>query len=101
MSKYRNVKVGKYDSRREHRRALELRLLMQSGEITELREQVEYIVIEKQIGERACKYRADFVYRDVASGVTVVEDVKGYANPVWRIKKKLMLKVHGIRVRET
>lgn len=39
MNKYRNVKTSGYDSKREHRRALELRLLMQSGEITELREQ--------------------------------------------------------------
>jgi hypothetical protein len=99
VNKYGNVKVNGYASRREAKRAQELKLLQQAGEISDLKEQVPFELIPKQLGERACKYVADFVYRD-HNGITVVEDSKGYANPVWRIKKKLMLQVHGIRVRE-
>jgi hypothetical protein len=99
VNKYGNVKVNGYASRREAKRAQELKLLQQAGEISDLKEQVPFELIPKQLGERACKYVADFVYRD-HNGITVVEDSKGYANPVWRIKKKLMLQVHGLRVRE-
>lgn len=99
MSKYGAIKTQGYASKREHKRSVELKLLEQGGYISDLKEQVTFEIIPKQEGERACKYVADFTY--VENGETVVEDVKGYANPVWRIKKKLMLHVHNIRVRET
>lgn len=99
MSKYRNVKTSGYDSRREAKRALELRLLMQSGEITELREQVPFELIPKQLGERACKIIVDFTYKE--NGVTIAEDSKGHRTPAYIIKRKLLLQVHGLRVRET
>ena len=34
------------------------------------------------------------------NGETVVEDTKGYKTPDYIIKRKLMLQVHGIRIRE-
>jgi hypothetical protein len=40
------------------------------------------------------------VYRD-HNGVTIVEDSKGYRDPVYRIKRKLLLATHGLRIRET
>ena len=49
----------------------------------------------------ACKYVADFVYTDVETGETVVEDTKGFRTDVYKIKRKLMLKVHGIKIKET
>ncbi len=98
-SKFNAVKTDGYASKREAKRAQELKLLAQVGEITDLREQVPFELIPKQIGERACKYVSDFVYRD-HNGVTVVEDVKGFRDPVYRLKRKLMLQVHGIRIRE-
>ena len=45
------------------------------------------------------RYVADFVYRDSA-GQMVVEDVKGVRTQGYRIKRHLMLAVHGIEVRE-
>lgn len=99
MSKYGNTKVNGYDSKREAKRAQELKLLEKAGEITELREKVRFELIPKQSGERACHYECDFQYKE--NGITVVEDVKGYRNPIFRIKRKLMLHVHAIRVRET
>ncbi len=99
MSKYGNRKTAGYASAREARRAIELKLLVRAGEITDLVEQPVFELIPKQIGERACKYIADFQYKE--NGITVVEDVKGYRDPIYRIKRKLMLSVHGLRVRET
>lgn len=104
-NKYHAQKSGGYDSRKEHRRANELRLLQRAGIISNLREQVAFELIPAQrdadgkLLERACKYIADFVYTD-NNGNTVVEDTKGMRTDVYRIKRKLMLLVHGIRITE-
>lgn len=92
-----------FDSRKEARRYAELRLLERSGAIHNLRRQVRYelIPVQKKDGktiERACHYIADFVYEE--NGKTVVEDVKGYRTKEYVLKRKLMLQVHGIEVRE-
>ena len=103
MSKYNNTKIrvdGRlFDSKAEAARWQELSLLERAGEITELERQVEYELIPKQKGERAVKYIADFRYVD-NDGKTVVEDTKGVRTPVYILKRKLMLRVHGIRIRE-
>ena len=101
--KYNNTKVrmdGRlFDSKAEAARWQELQLLERAGEITELERQIEYELIPKQKGERAVKYIADFRYID-HEGNTVVEDTKGVKTPVYILKRKLMLRVHGIKIRE-
>lgn len=92
-----------FDSRKEAQRYAELKLLERSGAIHNLRRQVKYELIpaQKKDGktiERACHYIADFVYEE--NGKTVVEDVKGYRTKEYVLKRKLMLQVHGIEVRE-
>jgi hypothetical protein len=101
VNKYGNKRTAGYASKREHKRAQELKLLQQAGEISDLKEQVPYELLPKQVGERSCKYVADFVYKDLTSGVTVVEDCKGFRDPIFRIKRKMMLFFHAIRIRET
>ncbi len=96
--------AGGHASKAENARALELRSWERAGIISELREQVRFELIPRQtIGtrlvEHACSYVADFVYLD-ASHVRHVEDVKGHTTDVYRIKKKLMLWIHGIEVEE-
>lgn len=49
---------------------------------------------------RAVRYIADFVYLDAATGKIVVEDVKGVKTEVYKLKRKLMLFFHGIRIKE-
>ena len=108
-SKYGNVRTGGYDSIKERGRGTYLRMLQRSGHISELREQVRYTLIPAQyrtdsegnrrLVERECAYVADFVYRD-SGGALVVEDVKGFRTEVYRIKRKLMLHVHGILISE-
>lgn len=104
-----------YDSRKEARRARELSLLEKAGKITDLQEQVKFVLIPTQrepdiIGnrggikkgnviEKECAYYADFVYKD-ENGNTVVEDTKGVKTTEYIIKRKLMLYVHGIKIRE-
>lgn len=97
--KYRNIKADGYDSKREARRAAELRLLQRAGEISDLREQVTFELIPKQGDMRATKYIADFVYVD-KNGNQHVEDSKGFRTAEYRIKRKLMRFVHGITVEE-
>jgi len=103
MAKYGNTKIRvdgrRFDSKREAARWQELKLLERAGEIKGLERQVEYELIPKQPGERAVKYIADFRYID-HDGKTVVEDTKGVKTPVYILKRKLLLWVHGIRVVE-
>ena len=96
--KYRNVKTGGYDSKKEAKRGAELKLLEKSGLITDLKEQVKYQVIPKQDGERAAHYIADFAYME--NGNLVVEDVKGFKTADYILKRKLMRYVHGIAIIE-
>jgi hypothetical protein len=110
-NKYGNRKIEyngeKYDSVKEYRRHDELKLLERAGKISGLQRQVKFELIPAQkiggkVVERACTYVADFVYTE--NGATVVEDVKGYkgggAYAIFTIKRKLMLHVHGIRIKE-
>ncbi|MBD5414876.1 MAG: DUF1064 domain-containing protein [Bacteroides sp.] len=115
QSKYHAKKVGGYDSGREYRRAGQLKLMLQAGLISDLREQVAFELIPAQYAlcgtdlkgkpvrkllEHSCRYIADFVYVDNATGQTIVEDTKGYRTPEYIIKRKLMLYMHGITIKE-
>lgn len=103
INKYRNKKVivdgEKFDSKKEYNRYCELKLLERAGKITKLARQVKFELIPKQANERACSYIADFVYAE-ENGKEVVEDTKGVKTPEYIIKRKLMLKLYGIRIRE-
>lgn len=119
--KYHNKKIEcdgiLFDSKKECQRYCELKLLEKAGEIEDLERQKRYLLIPEQreedtIGpkggikkgkliERACYYTADFVYKDVRTGETVVEDTKGFRTKEYLLKRKLMLFLHNIRVLET
>lgn len=108
-SKYNSQKSGGYDSKKEHRRANELKMLLQYGTISELCEQVPYILAPAQYVEsingkmicvrRTFKYIADFVY--IKDGKTIVEDSKGFKTKEYKHKKSLMLKLFGIEILES
>lgn len=108
-----------FDSIREAHRYQELKVMENAGIIHDLRLQVKYVLIPTQreestevyksgrnkgkpkLGkaiENECSYYADFVYRE--NGILVVEDAKGMRTKEYIIKRKLMLYVHGIRIRE-
>lgn len=105
MNKYHNRKVTTsdgivHDSKREASRWVELKLLERVGDITDLQRQVKFELIPKQEGERAVYYIADFVYTDLRTGKTVVEDTKGVRTKEYIIKRKLMLYVHKLKIKE-
>lgn len=85
-----------FASKFEASRWCELRLLEQMGKITNLRKQVTFPL--EVGGVKVTSYRADFVYDEC--GKQVVEDAKGYVTPEYKIKRSLMLAVHGIKIRE-
>ena len=109
-SKYHSEKLTidgeTFDSRREARRWAELKLLQQAGEIRALRRQVKFVLIPTQrdengkLIEKEASYWADFVYTDTRTGEKIVEDAKGYRTPEYVLKRKLMLRVYGIRISE-
>lgn len=117
-----------FQSTKEGKRYSELKLLQRAGEISDLELQKKYELIPAQyetvetgeyykVGERkgqpkmkrtcieqSVVYIADFVYRQ--NGQTVVEDVKGYRDPSsatyakFVLKRKMMLWIHGIKIKE-
>lgn len=96
-----------FDSHKEARRWQELRYLLRAGVISHLNRQTPFELIPAQkdevtgkLLERAVTYKADFTYWE--NGKFIVEDVKSEATRTreYIIKRKLMLKVHGIRITE-
>lgn len=111
MSKYHSRKVVVdgivFDSRKEASRYAELKMLEKSGQIQSLQRQKKYELIPSQYAivagkkkciERPVCYYADFCY--IENGEEVVEDVKGMKTHEYIIKRKLMLFLHHIRIRE-
>lgn len=120
-NKYKNHRVFRYgqwfDSEHEADRFFELSMLQRAGRISDLQTQVPFELIPTQrepatVGKRggiklgkcieqSCVYYADFVYKD-KDGIQIVEDAKSPATrtEAYKIKKKLMLYRHGIRIVE-
>lgn len=105
--KYGNKKVVRdgieFDSIKECQRYCELKLMQRAGLISDLQTQVSFELIPAQridgkVVERAVNYIADFVYQQ--DGQKVVEDTKGFKTKDYILKRKLMLWVHNLRIRE-
>ena len=117
-----------FQSTKEGNRYCELKLMQRAGVISDLELQKKYELIPAQyetvetgeyykVGakkgqpktkqvcvEQSVVYIADFVYQK--NGQTVVEDVKGFCDPSsatyakFVLKRKMMLWIHGIRIKE-
>ena len=119
-AKYHNKKYifdgQEFDSKLEGCRYLFLKDMERSGEICDLRRQVEFELIPKQtetkpvqlktkiklverVVELPVVYRADFVYKVLPFMTTVVEDTKGFKTKDYVIKRKLM-RWNGNPIRE-
>lgn len=109
MNKYGNRKTVvdgiTFASKHEATRYVELCYMQRAGLISKLQIQKPFVLIGAQtdkagnVIERPVKYVADFVYKD-QDGRTVVEDAKGVKTDVYKIKRKLMLAIYGIRIKE-
>lgn len=118
--KYGNAKAEvdglQFDSRKEARRYIELKMLQEAGAIKDLERQRRFELIPTQrepdtvgprggikpgkVIEHAVVYIADFVYTDTETGEMVVEDTKGVRTKEYVIKRKILLQKFGIRIRE-
>ncbi len=120
-NKYRNRKIEAdgivFDSKKEMRTYMYLKMQEERGEISELKTQVKFVLIPaqykttghtktgkpiKKCVEREVCYYADFSYRDEKGRLHVI-DVKSAItrkNPAYVIKRKLLRQVHGIELEE-
>jgi hypothetical protein len=91
-----------FDSGREVDRYLQLLMRQKMGEISGLTVHPRFLL--KVNEEKVCTYIADFQYwvchSDIKGSCMVVEDAKGKRTRDYIIKKKLMLAVHGIEIKE-
>jgi len=121
-SKYHSQKVSIaqeiFDSKKEARRWLELKNMESHGLISGLQRQKKFLLIPSQhepdrVGPRGGKikgkllehevaYYADFCYTDAQTGEYIVEDAKSSITRTkeYIIKRKMMLYIHHIRIRE-
>lgn len=96
-----------FASKHEAERYVELKYMERAHLIFDLQLQRAFTLIGAQrdndgkIIERPCKYIADFTYKD-KNGNLIVEDAKSPATrtDVYKIKRKLMLMIYGIRIQE-
>ncbi len=119
--KYHNHKVERdgiiFDSQKELRRWEELKIMEKAGMIHGLERQKKFVLIPAQrepdtVGKRGGRIKGKVIEREVVyysdffyytkEGDAIVEDVKSEATktPQYILKRKLMLHVHGIRIRE-
>lgn len=117
MAKYHSKKITRdgitFDSIKEYRRWSELVLLERAGQVSDLQRQVKFVLLPAQYRqlfdkkahrwknrcvEREVCYIADFVYQQ--DGKTIVEDTKGFKTKDYIIKRKLMLYIHNIQIKE-
>lgn len=98
--------VEKYDSTKEYRRSLDLRLLEKAGRISNLERQTILEIFPAFVDKdgkkhRAITYHADFTY--IEEGREIVEDVKGYSKQkkqflcteAFRLKWKLLQSLYS------
>lgn len=106
-----------FQSRKEARRWRELKLMESAGMIHGLTRQKKFVLIPAQrepdtVGKRGGKHKGKLIEREVAyyadysyydkEGNEIVEDVKSPATRTkdYILKRKMMMYVHGIRIRE-
>lgn len=101
-NKYFAKKNQKNDSKGEAKRAAQLKLLERIGKVSNLKEQVSFVILESfkdSAGktERGIKYVADFVYFDEEIKKHIIEDYKSSFTaklPVYIMKRKFVKKLY-------
>ena len=111
----KRTRVGNlmFASAKEARRYQELCLLEQAGEIRDLELQPAFDLLASRWSAgwnypyKVGVWRGDFRYAERRSTPggrerwdVIVEDVKGFKTPVYRLKKKLVEACYGITIRE-
>lgn len=91
-----NVDNKLFKSKFEATRYAELKMLEKNNEISDLKTQVPFIILDEftdntGIKHSCVKYYADFTY--YRNGVFVIEETKGFTTDVYKLKRKLIIKM--------
>lgn len=101
--KYNNKKTNVngilFDSKKEADRYVLLTRREEIGEVVDIHLQVPFVFALE--GKKMFTYKADFVYFDKVAKELIVEDVKGFRTPLYKLKKKLIEQQHKIKITET
>lgn len=101
--KYNNKKTNVngilFDSKKEADRYVLLTRRKAIGEVVDIHLQVPFVFALE--GKKMFTYKADFVYFDKIANELVIEDVKGFRTPLYKLKKKLIEQQHKIKITET
>ena len=102
MTKYKAVPTYidgiRFASKKEAGRYCELKLLEKAGAISDLELQTKFPIILNN--GKICTYKADFSYVQLLGSKRIVEDVKGFRTPVYKLKKKLVEALYKIKIIE-
>lgn len=102
LSKKTTIDGITFDSKKEAGRYVELRKLQEQHIISNLELQPVFLLQEgfkkDKKKYRPITYIADFKY--IENGKVIVEDVKGFKTPEYKIKKKLFLYKYDVDFRE-
>jgi hypothetical protein len=100
LSKYKAKPVVvddiRFHSQAEAKRYGQLKLLFRAGTIRNLELQPAFHISIN--GKKIFTYKADFAYFEGAE--RIVEDVKGFRTPVYKLKKKIVEAQLGVKIRE-
>ena len=103
-TKYHNRKTEyqgiTFDSQKEMKRYQELLLLERAGLVQDLELQPRYDLVVN--GHKVGFYKGDFRYKDVATDMVVLEDVKSPVTrtAVYQLKKKLVKALYNVEITE-
>ena len=92
-NKYSAVKTDGFDSKHEAKIYQDLLLKQSANLITGIACQVKFKL-------SVCSYIADFVFYDLKTFLFVVMDAKGVRTPEYKLKAKMMLHEHRIKIIE-
>ena len=100
FSKYKSKKTScdgiLFHSKKEAERYKALKLLSEAKIIKELGVQPTFEIKVNDV--KICNYKADFIYK--RDGETIIEDVKGFKTPLYRLKKKLVEALYPFKIKE-
>lgn len=99
-----------FDSKKEGARYIQLKILEKAGEISDLKLQpkfyfpingvnVRHSNTKSGAKGREITYSADFSF--IEDGELMIEDTKGFATDVYKLKKALIEAIHGIEIIES
>lgn len=99
INKYHAIKVTDdniiFDSKGEHKRYCQLKLLLKAKKIKELEIHPKYPILIN--GKKICSVSFDFKYRTEENEL-IIEDFKGKDNPLSRLKRKMFEASYGRKV---